>query len=915
MHPEYLAMVRKLLRPFKLGGLVSAKGRKVLGTNGTDTIRSETLDEIRTLIRSIQQIAHEHSEKMGERAKERTKKLKATTKRIRKDIEKRVKPLKRGDELGPLARMQSGSQRVEGKRNRSAIVSDFLAPRPADMLRVLSPELYREVYDQVAITGYDEESRLLLAFRDPVERAFNVAAGKKMRTIREGRGFMRWYTEPTTVKGVAIKRGEAMQILLARMDPTNEAFMRKRGVTIGRSKRHVPLDDEVVQHLKEFVGEGAIHAVQAVFDMYNGPTAVTQNKATVERWGFEIATVVNYVPRRVDWRDADDLRDPLENVLNPAGDPALTTWGHWKARVGTDKPLHIDDILSVFYNFTAHAARLSAYLNPATNAMLVLAQHQSAIEDRFGEAGYQHLTRSIELQSVKFYERNPNARWVRKVMGKFGLGILSLRPATWFLNPAGLFISAAHLAMDGHGPKAALWLARAMGKAARMDTERSRIRALVDRYAPYWKRRYSRAFMHEITAGMTGESVSSFGPPTVGEVGMEPLQASDRYGARVRWRLAEYVVTAAGEHKPGTPEFYRAVNQQWMRLMMDGENSGNGMDLTGALAWGRRDALAGSAFMFQSAVSKIYSLAWRARQEMTQPGGSRTRAVWGAAGVLMSIGFTTMVRSILKDMLADDEDDEIASGDVARMAVLEALGTTPVLGGMIAPLVKMVSGKGAPYYQPSVLIDGLDETVRVGVQTVKVGMAIAKDEAGPDGGPTWPEMTKRLLEQSVSLGAKYKGLPYDGPKDYVEWGARALRDSDEPWDETKVDRPDTQQERWKLFRSWNERDMGLFREQVKAYTEKTGKKPTDRDLLGILNRRRDMSRLTKYEPGKPDRKKVSPMLLDQIDSELERREELRTTVRMMARANPDLVTMTPQGLPRVKRPTVRRPRVKRPGQR
>ena len=904
MHPDHLGRIRKLLRPFKLGGLADSRARAALGTRGTDTIRSESLDEIRALTKEIRAITHEHRTQRKMLGQERGKELAKVVKGIGKDIEERTDVLSRGQELDPLARLQSGAEKIEGKRRRKVDLGGVFAPRPADMLRMLSPELRRIVYEELAIKGQHEEVRLLNEFRDPVIRAFEVASGKKMGT----RPFMQWYTETVEVGGVTLKRSEAMQLLLSFMDPTNAVFIIKHGVTVGRSKRHLEVTKDVYRHVQEFVGEEGQHAIQAIFDVLNGATKGALNKAWLEVYGYEVANVVDYVYRRIDWRDSDGMADPLENIT-AGGDPGITTWGHLKARVGTQNPLQLGGVLEVFGNFTSHAARISAYLVPAHNAMTVLTSLQSAIEDRVGEANYQRLKEAIKLQSVKLYERDPHMRLTRKLMRNISMGILALRPSTWFLNPAGLAITTGQEILSGtDAAKAWGWLAQALPAGADF-----RLNAIMERHSPYYRQRYSRNFMNEVTSGLTGEPAWSFGPRTLGEKGLIPLQESDKVGARVRWRMAELKVEDETDLEVGSDAFYEAVNLAWMKMMFDGENTSHGQDLTGALAIGRRYPIFASVVMFQSSVSKIYSLAWAASQEATQPGGSKGKAVAGLMAVIMSLAYATGVRLALA--LMDEDEDEMDGWEVLRRFGIEAAGVTPIVGSLLAPVVNRLTGKGAPFYQPSVLMDVFEDLNNVRGRGMDVWTAVVNQEVDVQGEAVWPEQTKKLLLQSVSLASKLRGFPWDGPEDMVKWATQGLRDDDDPWDETKETRPDTQQERWKMFQAWEETDMGLFREQVKAYTEKTGKKPTDRDLLGILNRRRDMSRLTKYEPGKPDRKKVSPMLLAQIDSELERREELRTTVRMMARANPDLVTMTPQGLPRVKRPTVKRPRVKRPGQR
>ena len=897
MHPDFVKQLRAVLHGYNMKPVASADARRKLLVRGKQNIRYLKLDQIRELTRQVLAIAHGHTahkKLVGERRGQLVTQIEDA---IVVDV-KGVKLLDRQHLPGRFTSLWSGSAKRQGTRTRNWAISDFFAPRPADMMHILSPALREVVYDDVSVTAYDRELKLLQSFIHPVITAAEKASGQRIHT----RAFEKWRSEPfelssadppklkdgtspRTPDPVEITKDEAIQLYLTLLDPTNKGLAYRHGVRIRANGRQLYIGKEVHRNIEAIAGEDGVQIAKAMFDLFNGSMKDEINKAWVDVYGYEIANVVSYVPRKIDPRDADPKGevkqdDPLD-LMAQGRDPGIASWGHLKKRIGTNKPLLIGGAMSGFNHHASHVARISAYLAPAHNAHTILTLSRESIEDRIGEHGFNRLRESVRLQTTKYYDKHQVEKVTRKLMRNAAVGILALRPSTWFLNPAGLAITAGHeSALGNPGFK---WLAKAI--TTRNDPrEWKRIVSLAKRISPYWEARYGKGFINEITAGLTGESHYSFGPPTIGELGLIPLQVSDQFGAVIRWKMAEIkIAELQPKLEEGSKAFLDQVNLEWMRMMFAGENTSHGGDLTGALAVGRRNVFFGTMTMFQSSVSKIYSLAWMAGQLAAKQ--KKAAAVAGLTGVAVSLAYAVGIR-ILKDMLDGDEEPPDA-GDMARRFFIEATGTVPIAGSVVQPIVNDMYGEGGRFYQPSQLVSIFEETVGTGRQGIDTFRSLVEGEVNSMGEAMWPGEAQRFAENMMGTASKVMGFPWDGPKDMLKWvmagaGDPSLRS------ELQGDRIDASQENYRLFGGIQDFDQREFRQALEDLTEKKGKL-TAGEVLAILNRRPDMSYLTKYEPGKPDRALLNPLQREQIDAQLDYRDQLRQTTETLTDMNRDLL--------------------------
>ena len=891
MHPDFLQDIRAVLGRYRLAKVADKATRKKLGSTGRKSLYRLAPSDIASITNRVLAIAHEHATEKQLVGARKGKAVKAAAASVVSEAVDRTDPLPRGRAIGRIGRLQSGAGDLEGRRKKSSVgrfLSNF-SVRPADLMEHLSPTLREIGYDDVSIKGYHRETELLFSFLDPVKRAAGIAAGQKVGT----RAFERWRTKTFELRGVEITRGEAVQLYLTMFDPTNAGLIFKHGATLDRSRKHIRMDRETYHALKEIVGEDGRVLARAMYQLFNGQMKHALNRAWVEVYGYEIADVVSYVPRKVDMREMDPKNDPLA-MLDSPHDPSVTTWGHLKSRIGAGQPLRIGDAMTSFSSHASHVARISAYLAPVHNVHKILERPdvRKTIEARAGERGYRRIIDSVKQQSVKYYDREEGERVARRFRRNAAVHILGLRASTWFLNPSGLAITAGAEALHGHdGYK---WLMEALPSGAN-PAEWRRIQALAKRYAPYWRQRYEGSFLNEVTAGLAGEAAYSFGPPTLGERTLVPLQYSDRFGAIVRWKMAEIKVAETTELEVGSDEYHDEVAQEWMRMMFSGENSSHGGDLSGDLALGHRNAFYGFMSMFRSAVMRIYSLNWAAFQEAKRKGGNKAWAAAGFTGVFMSLGWATAVRALLD--LLDDDDEPPTVGSLAGRFLGEAAGTIPLVGNIAIPTVRAALQGGSRIYSASVLEDAFMDAASTLRGLYKTTELLVTQDLDVHDEPAWPAAAKRSAEGAVTLLALWQGVPWDGPKDLATWAYRLGRHvgggGPDPAEleirDLEADGEDVTQERRKLRRAIRHSDNAMFRDAWRELAAK-GDTLTAKGILSTVNRMPSMSYLTKYEPGKPDRERLSPIARQQIDAELDYRDELRLSAEQLARANADLVT-------------------------
>ena len=803
------------------------------------------------------------------------------------------------DEAQRLPLLPRGRQsQLEGAPKRNVLGTFFkeASTRPEVLIEGLSPTLRGLIYEDIVVHAHADEQRLAWQFRDALSAAVEKA-GHKIGT----REFEQWRMAPlelqTPTDKVQISRDEAIALLGAIKDPSNLAYLAKNGLTIKRSNRRVTFDEVTFASLQEVTGPEERGIAGAMFRQFNGPMKAALNKAWVDVFGHEVARVAEYWPRSIDMDRAETMKDPLAEMAADR-EATIKSWGHLRERTGTRAPLLIGSALDTFLNHAGHVARVSAYLAPASNAYAILGRPEikQALIDRVGEEGRDRILATINMQTVQQGDRTSFERWMRNRMRLFGGAILALRVTTALYQPAGLAISATY---QDRGFRNLAHALRGLSEA-----EVRRVAALATKHSPYWRTRYEGSFARQVTGGLAGEHQSSYGRPSVAEYGMKHIEWADEFAGVIRWRMAESHVTRMRPNlEAGSDAFNDAVARETERLIFRGDNSAHGGDMSGALAFARRNPIFAPAVLFTNSVSKVYSAGVRGVLQAQR--GEWRKANRSFAGVIISTAWTAAIATTIMTMGDDDDDKDGLLKRLGERMATDAARYVPVVGGtVIAPVIRKLMGESGPVFDASAAEQWLKDVTQTVVSSIDTIEAALNNELDAQGEAAYKRTLPRMLDGWLELAAQWTGKPYSGARDsyrlvngILRTAPKELRDQISALEAEE----DVTQERRQMLRAIRVNDPALFREAVVALSKK-GEAIDAAEVLATINRR--YGYLTKYEEGKAARKGLPAPMLALIDQHLDDRTALRRAAADLARENRDvLASERPQRPERPARPS------------
>ncbi|MCL7965377.1 MAG: hypothetical protein M8858_08165 [marine benthic group bacterium] len=782
----------------------------------------------------------------------------------------------------PLLR-RSKSRGLESRPTRGLVgmLLKEAGTRPEVLAENISEGLRQLMWEDISVQGFYEQERLNWQFRDGL-RARLKSLGHPMGT----RAFERWRNEPLTLRTpqgtVQISRDEAIWLFTSLKDPSNRRMFLKNGATLERSDRSFKMDTNTIADLDRILGEPEKAVSKWMHDQFNGDLKNELNKAWVETYGFEVARVEDYAPRSIDLTRQTTGADPLEQMAADR-EATLRGWGHLKERVGAGGPIRIGGAMDTYLNHAEHVARLSAYLVPVSNLNAIMGRVdvKQALLQRIGREGYNRLLNSVQMQTVRMPETTDSGRIMRTRMRMFGGSVLGIRLTTWFLNPSGIPISASY--QEGGFKN----MARSLTTGVKAS-EWKRIRALAREYSPYWRSRYDN-FVHETTSGMVADRTRSYGPRDITELGLEPLQKSDQFGAIIRWRMAElFVEQQHPKVAKGSDKYNNLVAREWERMMFRGENTGHGGDMTGALALGRRNAYFAPLVMFTSSVSKIYSAGVRARLQLQR--GDTKGATASFIGMTMALLWAAGVREGFRKMRGSDDDEPFFIA-IPKRAVKDLVGFVPVIGpNVMAPLVGKAMGGSSFSFPSSITESVMQDMKNTGVAMISTLEDLMSGELEANGEAAYKKQLGRSIEGALQLGAMWFGVPW-GWQDVPRLIDRLTPDAPDLRAELRAIEGNTTvtQENRRLYASIQTANDREFRRAIQELDAK-GRKPTHSQVLAVINRK--FGHLTKYEDGKDARDRLTPEQLELVDAGIAERDELRERADSMATANADILTPT-----------------------
>lgn len=796
--------------------------------------------------------------------------------------------------MGPIKRMLTGNL-LEGEPKRHLLGYLFkeFGTRPEVLMEQLSEKLREILWEDVVIQADEEQGAIAWQFKDGLHQALE-SVGHPMGTDE----FEPWRRQaldlsvPAAIAGndrttVQISRDEAISLLGAIKDPSNKKLLARHGFVRDRATTElIKIDDRTIEQLNQITTDVEKKIAQYMHDQFNGPMKDALNKAWVEVFGVDVAKVPNYWPRSIDMTRTFTGRDPLEDITMER-DATLASWGHLKKREGAGAPLRIGSALDTYLNHVEHVARLAAYLAPATNAFAILGRPaiKRAMIDRVGEVGYNRILNSIRAQTVKYAETTDGGRIMRRLYRNFGGSVLGLRVSAWLKNPSGLFVSAAYQ-KDGFTN---LLTSFATGF---QPSEWARIDALGKKHSPYWRTRYEDDFLHETTSGLIQDRSRQYGKKNITELGLEPLEKSDKFGAVIRFRMAEkHIAKEMPDLVVGSDGYYKEVFLEWKRMMYRGENTSHGGDMTGAIFAGRRNAAVAPFVMFTSSISKIYSLGVRSALQAQK--GDVRGATRSAVGTTMALAWAALIAEALVKWRGKDDDEPLFTKIPKRM-VKDFASFVPFAGSTISAILSAIMGDSGFRFPGSVTEAWLQDFLNSSVAGLRAAAKAYSGELNARGEKAYREELEKFGWGAAEATAQLLGVPWGGT-DLLVLLKKLV--PDDP-DVQKILRDlqqteDVSQENRQLLESIRQNDDAAFR-RAATDLRKKDRQPTFSDVIAVINRK--YGALTKYEPGKAARRELTPEVLQLIDLELEERNELRLTASRMARLNADILKpATPSG--------------------
>ena len=775
----------------------------------------ETLDLLTQAVRSGAHVNRTENITLGGETTEQLSKLDTT---IAEEITSRTKKLPQGSWRSFFGLLSAGGGKVKGKRRRGplAILRDYGAI-PQVIMDNLSPTLREWVYRRVTVLAQNHELSLrnswLDAFRDSYQQASGFPMGGWSLRVRKGKTLENWRTQALEVEvgdqRVEVIRDEAILLILQGMDPKNQKYLTENGFIIERegAEQAYVWTPELDQRMRQLAGADAVRVAEQLFDLWHGPIAQSLVQANMDLTGKQQGSGVERLPRETGRkREGDDKWKPPLKVIDGGAAPYMMR--HLMA-----------------------SARRAAYAVPARDAFRVLEgkQTERALRNVLGDGGYEMIRRGLQMQTDPSIGDTIEEGAFRRYLRRLSTAALGIRPQTMMFNPAGIAITATRYTEGESAPLIVKALAK-LGISQRADLSRAftvpkdvinnaewrRAHETARQWSPYWRTRYEFDFVHEVTLGLAA-STSAFGPrnPLINfEWALGGIEFTDRFGGVVRWLWAEDLVAQRGVER-GTPEFYEAVNLEWMEMMFRGENSSHGGDMTGAIQAGRGNALIGALVLFSSSSSKVFSqianagYAWKrstVTEDPEEAAAARAEATRAALWASISLGWVAAIRLsfamgggklALAALEDDDEEPEfgepperegVAGEVVSELAGQlfggmfgEAIGTLP-LGGALRPIGAQLSGRPATIYPVAVH----EATLRDALSATLSGMRAIEHWVGEDyttrGDPAYIADLQRAVRNAASAAADLTGVPLSGMEQVADVGRHLILDPLRPDD-------------------------------------------------------------------------------------------------------------------------------------
>lgn len=653
------------------------------------------------------------------------------------------------------------------------------------ILNALGLETLRKfAYENLVTDAYSDQLSNTHRLKHQIENAIKEITGFEIGS----RDFDLYSKELIEVRGVnlsgesgniKIQRNELWDILGSLRDPDNmRRAVRSGGFVINRLRKDnidtVKITPDNYIDLLSKATEKDNAMIGFMHGMYNNELFELLNDSFVQAYGHGIKKVDSYYPRNADWvtrrvESKDDLEYAtyMQTRVDDFG-PSKERDERAKSRlVATDAISRID------YHLT-NDARIAAYLPISKDIDSVLNDPmiKEKLTKKLGRKGYQIIVEMTRQQMVP--ARGLPSGILTTLSTNVGVGVLGLKIHAAMQNPVGIPIAVASYGMDGFK-----YLAKAIPfVVSAVDPAKWRKMAKVlGDFAPYYAERYGLGgYAREMTSSIVDVDYrSSTFRKSTEHAALFMLEKTDQWGSYIRYRIAQERIKDTTNLEEGTEEFNRAVAKEWSLIMFRSENTSHGADRTGVFQFAAKHPFAKFFIMFQSAVSKQFSLAAEGILQIQQGGAKNRREGIAKLGlfftsVYMSAAISRAFYGFMFPPKDEEEEKKTWLEFFAGMIAAPA-SAIPVLGNFISTGIENIaaaaSGRPEIGIRKPMQIDLVSSLVFSSLDSgIALGRFIAdlSDQEINEitGNPKYVDSFLRLVQKVASPVSMLSGAPIGG---------------------------------------------------------------------------------------------------------------------------------------------------------
>ena len=782
------------------------------------------------------------------------------------------------DQVKSIAKARKDGGMGIGLFNKVAL---YKGARVENILRAFGLNKLREfVYDRLTLDAYSDELRVRRDLKKKIEARVKDITGLEVGT----RDYDLWSKEVIELTGVdgsgvskpiKIQRREFLDMVASLRDESNfKRAVNSGGFVIDRldtaAVDTVKITPDTYFEILEKMTDQDTQMVDMMVDLYNNDLFTILENASLQAYGHGIKGVTGtYYPRTADkWTRTTESKKDMDYIAYYQR--RVDDVGYLKERdeKAKSKLRAVDFLQRLDYHVT-NDARIGAYLPIVRDIEMVLNDPKIArpLTQKIGEEGLNMIREMVRQQTT------PPAGLPMGVLstlvGNAGVGILGFKLHAAMQNPVGIPIALAYYGKDGlkYLAKSFPYGIRAMNKG-----DAKKMSEVLSKYSPYFNERYGDGgFIQEFTSGLSNAPSDTKWRKNLETAAMSWLEGTDRWGALVRYKIAQQVVRDRTALQDGTEDFHRAVAREWALMMFRSENTAHGADRTGVFQFAGKHPVFKVFVMFQSAVSKQYSLFAEAMLQAQQGGRQNLQeAALKLIFLSISIGASRAISQAFYSLLfppEDEEENELTWSQVFGEIAGTPLSIVPVVGPTLQNFTKSFFSpdqmrKPMQIDLISSFIFGIGDTLSLTRKAIDQLSDEQIDEV--TGNAKFWETSYRAIKKALAVGGIPTGVPAAGLVQTGEFGFRLvenLRDvfNDEPktedfqkkvreYEQSQKSEP-VRQEMAKLFFAVTENNQKAFN---RAYKDVLAKRPDIKrsDLINSIRRRQDFRVVGMVRSGK-----------------------------------------------------------------